>query len=288
MEGGAVTLLTGTCRALAPIAFGLLNYPLMALVLLHRDGQSRCSIGGKAMSLESTSNDLGQPVGLPVTDWQPRLAPPTTPIQGRFCSLVTTDVEAHGPALYAAFAQDSDHGNWTYLPYGPFHQEADFIAWLSQVSAGADPMFHSVLDTTGMPVGLATYLRIEPNTGVIEVGHIHFSPLMQRTPVATEAMYLMMRRVFDELGYRRYEWKCNSLNAPSCAAARRLGFTFEGIFRQATIVKGCNRDTTWFSMLDSEWPQVKASMEAWLSAENFDTQGAQVRNLQQCRNTLLA
>lgn len=240
------------------------------------------------MSLESTTNDLEQLVGLPVADWLPRHAPPTTPMQGRFCSLVATDVAVHGPGLYAAFSQDTEHGNWTYLPYGPFHREADFIAWLSEVTAGADPLFHTVLDTAGKPVGLATYLRIEPSTGVIEVGHIHFSPLMQRTPVATEAMFLMMRRVFDELGYRRYEWKCDALNGPSVAAAGRLGFSFEGIFRQATMYKGRNRDTAWLSIVDGEWPQIKAGMEAWLAPENFDSAGVQVQNLQQCRHPLLA
>lgn len=240
------------------------------------------------MSLKSTTNDLNQPVGLPIADWQPRSAPPTTPMQGRFCRLVATDVAAHGPDLYAAFAQDTDHGNWTYLPCGPFHREADFIEWLRDISAGADPLFHTVLDTADKPVGLATYLRIEPSIGVIEVGHIHFSPLMQRTPVATEAMYLMMRRVFDELGYRRYEWKCDALNGPSRAAADRLGFTFEGIFRQATMYKGRSRDTAWHSIVDSEWPLIKASMEAWLSPENFDNEGSQVRSLQQSRRPLLA
>ena len=237
---------------------------------------------------ESTLNDLQQPVGLAVADWHPKALPPTSLMQGRLCRLVVTDVAAHGAELYAAFARDTDHGNWTYLPYGPFAQEADFTAWLSEVSAGADPLFFTVLDAQGRPVGLATYLRIDPNVGVIEVGHIHFSPLMQRTPVATEAMYLMMCRVFDELGYRRYEWKCDALNGPSRAAAERLGFNFEGIFRQATMYKGRNRDTAWLSVVDSEWPQIKASMEAWLEPENFDNDGAQVRSLQQCRHLLLA
>ena len=240
------------------------------------------------MSIKSTTNELQQPIGLAVTDWQPRPAPPTSPMQGRFCRLVATDVAAHGRDLYAAFAQDTDHGNWTYLPNGPFHQEADFIAWSSEVSAGTDPLFYTVLDNAGNAVGLAAYLRIEPSIGVIEVGHIHFSPLMQRTPMATEAMYLMMRRVFDELGYRRYEWKCDALNGPSRAAAGRLGFSFEGIFRQARIYKGRNRDTAWHSIVDGEWPQIKVSMEAWLAPENFDSKGKQVRNLQQCRHTLLA
>ncbi|MGB0866986.1 MAG: GNAT family N-acetyltransferase, partial [Granulosicoccaceae bacterium] len=197
------------------------------------------------MSLDSIINELGLPIGLPVENWQAREAPPSTSMQGRFCTLVPTDVEAHGMALYEAFAKDTDHSNWTYLPYGPFATAAEFVAWLSQVSAGQDPLFHTVLNGDRVPVGLTTYLRVDPGPGVIEVGHIHFSPLMQRTPMATEAMYLMMKRVFDELAYRRYEWKCNALNAPSRAAAERLGFSFEGVFRQAAVVKGHNRDTAW-------------------------------------------
>jgi RimJ/RimL family protein N-acetyltransferase len=132
---------------------------------------------------------------------------------------------------------------------------------------------------TDKAVGMSSYLRIEPGVGVIEVGHIHFSPLMQRTPIATETMYLMMCRVFDELRYRRYEWKCDALNAPSCAAAKRLGFTFEGIFRQLTMYKDRNRDTAWYSIIDSEWPALKAAFEAWLNPENFDHQERQIASL---------
>lgn len=131
-------------------------------------------------------------------------------------------------------------------------------------------------------VGLASYLRIDPAVGVIEVGHIHFSPLMQRTPMATECMYLMMRRVFDELGYRRYEWKCDNLNAPSKLAAERLGFSYDGLFKQATMYKGRNRDTAWFSILDNDWPSLKQGFESWLQVANFDAQGQQIRRLQDC------
>ena len=143
-----------------------------------------------------------------------------------------------------------------------------------------DPLFHAVVDrANGRATGVASYLRIEERAGVIEVGHINYAPPLQRTPASTEAMYLMMRRVFDELGYRRYEWKCDALNAPSRAAARRLGFRFEGIFRQATVYKGRNRDTAWFSVLDSEWPALKAAFERWLSPENFDEDGRQRQSL---------
>ena len=149
---------------------------------------------------------------------------------------------------------------WTYLVYGPFARLEDYRTWAEKMAPSDDPLFHAIIDqTTGKAVGIAAYLRIEPAVGVIEVGHIALSPLVQRTPAATEAMYLMMRRVFDELGYRRYEWKCDSLNAPSRAAAERLGFRFEGIFRQATIYKGRNRDTAWYSVIDQEWPARKAA-----------------------------
>ncbi len=143
-----------------------------------------------------------------------------------------------------------------------------------------DPLFHTIVDlATGKAVGVATFMRIDRAHGVIEVGNINYSPLLQRTPAATEAMFLMMRRVFDELGYRRYEWKCDSLNAPSRAAALRLGFQFEGIFRQAVVYKGRNRDTAWFSMIDSEWPALKRAYEQWLAPENFDAEGRQPRKL---------
>ncbi len=146
----------------------------------------------------------------------------------------------------------------------PIETEADFGVFLRAAEASEDPLYFTVLNAEGRAVGHATYLRIDPANGVIEVGYIHFSPLMQRTPMSTEAMYLMMAYVFETLGYRRYEWKCDALNAPSLAAAKRLGFTFEGVFRQAVVYKGRNRDTAWLSVLDSEWPALKARFERWL------------------------
>ncbi|WP_439817909.1 GNAT family N-acetyltransferase [Zavarzinia sp. CC-PAN008] len=195
---------------------------------------------------------------------------------GRFCTLEPLDPARHAADLFAANARDGEGRNWTYLPYGPFADLGDYRAWMERTCLGDDPLFHAIIDhATDKAVGVASYLRIEPAVGVIEVGHINYSPLLQRTPAATEAMVLMMARVFDELGYRRYEWKCDALNAPSRRAAARLGFRYEGLFRQATLYKGRNRDTAWFSIIDSEWPAIRAAFQAWLDAANFDADGRQ-------------
>jgi RimJ/RimL family protein N-acetyltransferase len=225
--------------------------------------------------MEYELNHLQQPVGMPVTNWQPPEFMQPQVLAGKLCRLEPLQVKQHAEALHHAFSLDSDGRNWTYLPYGPFVDIASFNAWLESTSVGADPLFYAIVDiATGMAVGLASYLRIDPKNGCIEVGHLNFSPLMQRTPLATEAMYLMMAHAFA-MGYRRYEWKCNALNAPSRIAAQRLGFSFEGIFRQALVVKGRNRDTAWYSILDSEWPQLKAAFECWLAPQNFDADGKQ-------------
>ncbi len=235
------------------------------------------------------SNDLGQPIGFPLDDWRGCPHPRGAEMAGRLCRLEPLDVERHAGELFAAFAADADARNWTYLPYGPFANEAEFRGWMAASCLGDDPCFFAVIDNdSGNAVGMASYLRIEPGVGVIEVGHIHFSPLMQRKPISTEAMYLMMRQVFDTWGYRRYEWKCDALNAPSCAAAVRLGFLFEGIFRQATIYKRRNRDTAWYSILDREWPAVKAAFEAWLEPANFDADGGQRTSLSAAMRAALA
>jgi RimJ/RimL family protein N-acetyltransferase len=222
------------------------------------------------------TNQLGLPIGFPVPDWQPRPRPPRTVMQGRFCQVEPIDPVRHAADLHAANLLDRDGRNWTYLPYGPFAKREEYEAWMRKFCLGDDPLFHSVIDgQSGRAVGVASLMRIDPPVGVIEVGGINYSPLLQQKPAATEAMFLLMRRVFDELGYRRYEWKCDNLNAPSRAAAARLGFRFEGIFRQATIYKGRNRDTAWFSILDSEWPRLKAAFERWLEPANFDANGRQ-------------
>ena len=225
-------------------------------------------------------NALGQPIGFPVPDKLPRPFPPPTPMRGQHCSVVPLDPDAQAEALFEATRRDETERNWTYLPYGPFSSLEDYADWLRGYCTGKDPLFHTVLDGNGRPAGIASYLRIHPEAGCIEVGHIHFSPLLQRTIASTEAMFLMMCRVFDELGYRRYEWKCDALNAPSRRSAERLGFTFEGIFRQATVYKGRNRDTAWFSMIDRDWPRIRESFERWLDPGNFDDQGRQRRPLE--------
>lgn len=235
--------------------------------------------------MSTDNNHLGQPVGFPVPNWGERPHLPHSPMTGSYCRVEPINPDIHAEALYQGYAADQDHKNWTYLPYGPFERYEDFRAWLEADCMSEDPLFHAVIDLkTGKAVGIASYLRNEPSVGVIEVGHIHYSPLLQKTPMATEAMYLMMGRVFDELGYRRYEWKCDSLNAGSKKAALRLGFTFEGIFRQATIYKGRNRDTAWYSIIDQEWPVLKKAYQAWLTLENFDIQGRQRRSLTELIN----
>ena len=221
-----------------------------------------------------------QATGQLLPGWTPRSAPPRTPMEGRFCIVVPLDPAKHARELFEANSLDKDGRNWTYLFAGPFAEFESYRAWLEQVAKSDDPLFHTIIDKdTGKAVGVATFMRIDRANGAIEVGNINYSPLLQRKPAATEAMFLMMNRAFDELGYRRYEWKCDSLNAPSRAAALRLGFQYEGLFRQAVIYKGRNRDTTWFSMIDSEWPALRSAYEQWLAPENFDAQGRQKRKL---------
>lgn len=230
-------------------------------------------------------NELGQPIGPPVELSSTLAAPPRTTMDGDYCELVPLDAGLHGLELHAAYGEADDDGDWTYLPYGPFLDAAEFVAWLTDVASQTDPAFYAIVDrVTGEAAGLASYLRISPASASIEVGHIHLAPRLQQTTAATEAMYLMMRRVFGN-GYRRYEWKCDDLNAPSRSAARRLGFTYEGTFRQATHYKGRNRDTAWFSMLDTEWPELATEFERWLQADNFDSDGRQRSKLRASRTT---
>jgi RimJ/RimL family protein N-acetyltransferase len=195
---------------------------------------------------------------------------------GRYVLLVPLDPNVHSDALWESTGGLQNEHLWRYLFEGPFRERSTFDAHLQQKAASDDPLFFAIVDkATSRAGGYAAFMRMAPDQRSIEVGSIIFSPAMQRTRCATEAMYLMARHIFEDLGYRRYEWKCNALNQPSRAAALRLGFTFEGIFRQHMIIKGRNRDTGWFSMLDGEWPERKAAFERWLDRENFDAQGTQ-------------
>ncbi len=200
--------------------------------------------------------------------------PGTEPMVGRYCTVEPLDIERHAAQLFAANRHDVDGRNWAYLPYGPFGRLEDYVEWMAATCRDPDPLFHAIVDHDLGAVGVASYLRIAPVQGSIEVGHINYSPLLQRQRAATEAMFLMMGRAFD-LGYRRYEWKCDALNAASRTAAIRLGFAFEGVFRQAAVVKGRNRDTAWYSVIDSEWPARRREFITWLSPQNFDPDGRQ-------------
>ena len=231
-------------------------------------------------------NRYGQPIGDAVLNWNPPPHPAKDRISGSRCDLEPLDLEQHGDALYEA-NERGDGSNWTYLFAEPPGSRDEYLAYMRASFLGDDPLCFAIVDrTTRGAVGVASYLRIVPGHGVIEVGHINFSPALQRTPIATEAMYLMMRHVF-ELGYRRYEWKCDSLNAPSRAAAQRLGFSFEGVFRNAIVYKGRSRDTAWYSITDAEWPRVRAAFEQWLAPDNFDAHGSQRVQLRWLTATLL-
>jgi RimJ/RimL family protein N-acetyltransferase len=219
---------------------------------------------------------LDQPVGAPVAGWTRRPAPPRTAMIGRLCGVEPLERERHAAALHAAFAEDREARLWAYLPYGPFARVEDFCAHIDGAWSGPERLVHAIVNlANGQPVGVASYLNIDPAAGSIEVGGITYAPALARSAAATEAMFLMMRRAFDELGYRRYAWQCNALNAASRAAAARLGFRYEGTWRQAAITKGRTRDTAWFSILDSEWPERRAAFERWLDPANFDRDGRQ-------------
>lgn len=226
-----------------------------------------------------TTNELGQPTGAALD--QQRVDPPVAmELAGRFCDVVPLDASTHAPALHDAYSAATDDGDWTYMAYGPFAGEDDFRVWLETVQGLTDPIFFAVVDNaTGTASGLVSFLRLDTYAASIEVGSIHLSRRLQRTAAATEAMYLMMKHAFDS-GYRRYEWKCDDLNGPSIAAALRLGFRYEGTFRQATHYKGRNRDTAWFAILDEEWPALRAEFERWLDPANIDGGGNQRSALQ--------
>lgn len=225
-------------------------------------------------------NKFNQNIGLSAKDWTPRQIPPTSSMYGDYCFLEFLDIDKHAPALFEAFKFNNQGETWTYLPFGPFDTYNKFKDWLGKASL--EKMFFTIIDKqSNTPQGLASYHDINLDHGVIEVGSIHYSKALQKTCAATEAMYLMMHRVFEELGYRRYQWRCNALNQGSCRAAERLGFKFEGIFRQSNVFKRHNRDTAWYSIIDSEWPELKVKFQKWLDLKNFDTHGKQIKKLQE-------
>jgi RimJ/RimL family protein N-acetyltransferase len=220
------------------------------------------------------------PIGELLENTTPAPRPARVTLPGRYCRLVPLDAAEHAKDLWTAGLNDPANDDlWLYLGDGPYREFEAFEAAVAKKAASEDPLFFAILCPDGRGIGWCSLMRIDPANRVIEVGHILFTPLLQRTPAATEAIYLAARYVFEDLGYRRYEWKCNNCNEPSKRAAVRYGFTYEGLFRQHLILKGRNRDTAWFSMLDSEWPARKAAFEAWLAPENFDAEGRQVRPL---------
>ena len=230
-------------------------------------------------------NEFQQPVGEALEAWTLRLFPERVTLSGRFCRLEPLDLARHFADLYEAYGKAQDGRDWTYMFSGPFSSEEDFRRYLAEAEASRDPLHFAVIDAQSeRATGTVALMRIEPKYGVAEVGHVAFSPLLQRTPAATESHFLLMQYAFEQLGYRRYEWKCDSLNAPSRKAALRLGFSYEGLFRQAIVYKGRTRDTAWFSIIDSEWPALRQGFTRWLAAENFDDQGQQRQTLAALRN----
>lgn len=220
--------------------------------------------------------ETGLPIGTPVENAGPAIRPQRIRMEGRYITVSPLDPGEHALALWEGAGGDQNRGLWRYLFDGPFADYAAFSEVLKKKAASEDPLFFAVTDNRSeRALGYASFMRIEPAHRCIEVGSILYTPALQRTRGATEAMYLMARHVFDELGYRRYEWKCDALNKISRRAALRLGFQFEGIFRQHMIVKGRNRDTAWFAMLDSEWRARRKALEDWLDPSNFDETGQQ-------------
>ncbi len=216
------------------------------------------------------------PVNIPL----PRPLPGTAVLEGRLVRLERTDPERHAAGLYAGISGKDGEAVWEYLAYGPFPHQAAFEKWMERSCEESDPAFYTVKEkATGRLAGLCSFMRMDPGNAVLEVGHIWFAPFFQRSAAATEVVYLMLKYAFDSLGYRRVEWKCDAANAKSRRAAERFGFRYEGLFHQHQVVKGRNRDTSWYSMLDGEWPDARAAFEHWLDPENFDEQGNQKTRL---------
>jgi RimJ/RimL family protein N-acetyltransferase len=223
-----------------------------------------------------TLNHLGQPIGEAIEHWNVPPAPSKITLQGQYCRLEPLSPERHTQDLFEANAVDKEGRNFTYLFQEPFKTVEDYQQWISASCLDNDSLYYAILNTEQKAIGIASYLRITPSAGSIEVGGINFSPLLQKTPTSTEAMFLMMKHAF-ELGYRRYEWKCDALNQPSRNAAQRLGFSYEGTFRQAIIYKNRNRDTAWYAIIDKEWPKLEQAYLKWLNPSNFENGKQKVR-----------
>lgn len=231
-----------------------------------------------------TVNQYGQPIGANLPEWQPRPLPGKLALEGEWCRLELLSPERHASALYNAYRLATGGSDWTYLSVGPFTCADDYRAYAEKVSQDTSALHYTVIDQrTSEALGTLALMRIQPEHGVIEIGFVAFSPALQRTPLSTEANFLLLRYVFEQLGYRRCEWKCDSLNLRSRRAAERLGFSYEGTFRQAIVYKGRSRDTAWYSMLAQEWPRHRQALQHWLSPDNFNAQGQQVNNLQSIR-----
>jgi RimJ/RimL family protein N-acetyltransferase len=239
------------------------------------------------MQIESTPDQNGNLIGLPIESIEPAERPDGSAIIGDRVRIERLSAEDHGHDLFEALTADPHPSLWTYMPQGPFDTERELTAWIAGVEQSTDPLYYAIIDVaTQRAVGIAAYLRIDTQNRTIEVGWLTFSSALRRSTLATEAMYIMARYAFDR-GFRRYEWKCNALNGPSIAAAERLGFSFEGVFRNAVIVKGHNRDTAWFAFTDEDWPAVRAAHEQWLLPENFDDAGNQRTSLRDATRPLL-
>ena len=216
--------------------------------------------------------------------WTPRPRPGTEALEGRFVRLEKLDPARHTDGLFDASAQPDGDERFRWLPNLPPTDREVFRAWVEQSAASEDPLFFAVIDkASGKVAGRQTFMRIDAANGVAEIGHIYWGPLVSRKPAATEALFLFARHIFDDLGYRRFEWKCDNSNLPAKRAAQRFGFRHEGVFHQHLIVKGRNRDTAWFAMLNTDWPKLRPAYEAWLSPENFDAEGGQIKTLEACR-----
>ena len=218
--------------------------------------------------------------------WTPRPRPDRSVLEGRFVRIEPLDPQQHLEGMFqeVSVADTKADQRFTWLFETPPANREELAQWMERVAVSPDPLFFTLIDkASGRVAGRQSLMRIDPNFGVIEIGNIYWGPTIARKPAATEALYLAARHVFDDLGYRRFEWKCNNLNEPSKTAALRFGFAHEGVFRQHMVVKGLNRDTAWFAMIDKDWPALRAGYEAWLAPENFDAEGQQIRRLEECR-----